>query len=79
MRESNFFTFIEYLNARVANGNEYCIAKAIMDNVDKIMMVSLEEIADQANISVASVSRFVKKMGFESFADFKLALHLQPQ
>lgn len=77
MRESNFFTFVEYLNAQVANSNEYCIAKAIIASVDRIMMLSLEEIADQASISVASVSRFVKKLGFESFADFKLAMYLQ--
>lgn len=77
MRESNFFTFVEYLNAQVANSNEYCIAKAIISNVDRMMMLSLEEIADQASISVASVSRFIKKTGFDSFADFKLAMYLQ--
>lgn len=34
-------------------------------------MVSQEDIARQANISVASVSRFIHKVGFASFHDFK--------
>lgn len=77
MKESSFFTFVEYLNAQVVNTSELAIAKVIVANVDKIMMLSLEQIASQANISSASVSRFVKKLGFDSFAGFKLALYIQ--
>lgn len=75
MERNNFFTFMEYVNEKTANSNEYSIARAIINNIDGIMNFTLEDLAEEANISKASASRFVKKMGFGSFYDFKLHLH----
>lgn len=75
MGKDDFFTFMEYVNEKTANSNEYSIARAIINNIDMIMDLTLEELANEASISKASASRFVKKMGFESFYDFKLHLH----
>ena len=65
------FEFYKYCNKRLANTNEYNIARALISHIDDIKMISLEQIASEANISIASVSRFVNKIGYLSFQDFK--------
>lgn len=68
---SNGFAFIQFCNERLANTNEHNIALNIIKNIEKISEQTLESIAFEANISTASVSRFISKIGFDSFQDFK--------
>lgn len=63
--------FIKYCNSCLANSNDYNIARVILLNIERIYNLSLEDIASQAHISTASVSRFINKAGFHSFHDFK--------
>ncbi len=65
------FRLINSCNTQVANNNDYNIARTILSYVNDLEIVSLEELANQANISQASVSRFIKKMGFKSYQDFR--------
>lgn len=71
MEHNNCFDFIKYCNESITNTNEYNIAKSIISHIHDIQHVSQETIADEAHISVASVSRFITKAGFQSFQDFK--------
>lgn len=48
----------------------------IISHFDNIKSVSQETIANEANISVASVSRFINKAGFDSFQDFKYKVEI---
>ena len=63
--------FLRYCNSKLANSNEYNIAKVIIDNIHHASNLSLEYIANNAHISTASVSRFINKTGFRSFQEFK--------
>lgn len=45
--------FIKYCNEQIYNTNEYNIAKVILDNINIIENLSLEKIAEEANISIA--------------------------
>lgn len=63
--------FIRYCNSRLANSNDYNIARVILMHLEHIYELSLEDIAEEAHISTASVSRFINKAGFHSFLDFK--------
>ena len=65
------FNFFRYCNENLSNTNEYNIARIIIEHIGDIKTVSLEQIAQEANISIASVSRFVQKIGYSSFQDFK--------
>lgn len=65
------FKLINSCNTQVANNNDYNIARTVLSYVNDLEVVSLEELANQANISQASVSRFIKKMGFKSYQDFR--------
>lgn len=63
--------FIRYCNSRLANSNDYNIARVLLMHLEHIYDLSLEDIAEEAHISTASVSRFINKAGFRTFADFK--------
>lgn len=64
-------------NSRV-NEMERNIAVQMIRHLDKIPNSSLQEVADFCYCSVATISRFVKKLNFEDFSTFryKLALDL---
>lgn len=50
------------------------IAKYITNNTSKIIDMTIETMADNIGTSIASISRFTKKIGFESFYLLKLNL-----
>ena len=54
------FNFFRYCNENLSNTNEYNIARIIIEHIGDIKTVSLEQIAQEANISIASVSRLLK-------------------
>ncbi|MBQ9006544.1 MAG: MurR/RpiR family transcriptional regulator, partial [Atopobiaceae bacterium] len=66
---------INYCNSQVLNVNEQAIINAIFrhttDEGEAGPILSLEQIAHEASISPASVSRFIKKAGYASFEDFR--------
>lgn len=65
------FSFVKFCNERLMNNNDYNIAKTIFNHIEDIKSLSLDKIAQEANISTASVSRFINKAGFASFQEFK--------
>jgi len=50
------------------------VADYILANAEAAPRSSVQEFARAGRVSVASVSRFVRKMGYENFKDFKLEL-----
>ncbi len=50
------------------------IADFILQNLPDVAHLSVREIAEKSNTSGATVSRFVRKIGYESYADLRLAL-----
>lgn len=65
------FNFVKIYNEKLFNDNEYSIARILMNNINDIQNVTLEKISNEANISIASVSRFINKCGFKSFQEYK--------
>lgn len=74
--ENNCFDFIKLCNERLSNMNEYNIARVIINHISNIQNLSLEKISEEANISTASVSRFISRAGFSSFQEFKNSLQI---
>ena len=54
--------------------SEQRIADFILKNASDIAQLSVRDIAQQSNTSGATVSRFVRHIGFDTFADLRLAL-----
>ena len=50
------------------------IADFIIQNTDHVTHMSVREIADKSNTSGATVSRFVRHIGYDSFSDLRLAI-----
>lgn len=71
---------INYCNTQVLNLNEQAIIRVLFTHVsDEAVggpILSLAQIAQEANISQASVSRFVRKVGYQSFEDFRVNFSL---
>jgi DNA-binding MurR/RpiR family transcriptional regulator len=53
---------------------EQKIADVIVNNTEDSLFQSIYDIAEKAEVSVSSVSRFVKILGFDSFKQFKVTL-----
>lgn len=75
VHDGMFLVLTNFCNTQINNTNDYQIAKIILENISKAKELSLERIADEACISQASVSRFIKKSGFSSFQQFKETCH----
>ncbi len=50
------------------------IASSILDNPAKAVHLSIEELAESANVSVSTLVRFVKKLGYRGYQHFRIAL-----
>lgn len=53
------------------NAKELQVYRYVEINKDKAGYMTIRELADATGVSTATVLRFVKKMGFESYAEFK--------
>lgn len=74
-RVRRFYRLVDYCNRRVYNPAELSIVQALFKLVSSDAQSegvdSLEQIAREAHVSQASVSRFVRKLGYQSFSDFR--------
>jgi DNA-binding MurR/RpiR family transcriptional regulator len=50
------------------------IANYILNNKEKVIQLSVKELAQAADSSPASVVRFCKKINYQGYQDFKIAL-----
>lgn len=50
------------------------VAEAVLADPQSLVLASITEVAERSNGSEAAVSRFARKIGYDSFAEFKLAL-----
>ncbi len=66
---------VSYINNASGGSNETLIANALYTNRDRLDDIPLEALADQYYISQASISRFIKKMGYKSYSAFRSDLN----
>jgi len=56
------------------NGLAEKIAQYFLDNLDNLKYLRVKQIADNCSVSEATITRFVKTLGYLSFYDFKMAV-----
>lgn len=71
-----YFRFIKACNERIANVNDYSIVRELIRNIAELQDVSIEVLAEEANISVPSVGRLVRRLGFASMKQFKSVMEV---
>ena len=59
------------LNTTYTNDTYHSICKYIKDNILEIQNMSIDEIAEGCFVSKSMISKFTKKLGYETFKDFK--------
>ena len=57
------------------NENDLFIARYILEHSEEIPLLSSHQLAKETFTSPTAIIRFVKKLGFESYNDFKLNIH----
>lgn len=64
---------IEQLSNRLSK-TESKIARYILDNIEEIKEITSAQLAERADVGQSSVIKFIKKIGFDGFTDFKIRL-----
>ncbi len=67
----DFIGFVNYCNNHLSNSTDYGISRVILKQILATQDYSIESIAEEACVSQASVSRFIRKSGFPSFPKFR--------
>ncbi|WP_088104468.1 MurR/RpiR family transcriptional regulator [Halalkalibacter urbisdiaboli] len=60
-----------YWDTKNMSQNQYKIAEYIQKNIHDVLFSTEQEIADQLDISIASVSRFWRAVGYKNLKEFK--------
>lgn len=58
----SFLTFIQRCNSEAVNSNDYNIIQNVFKYIGKKTFPSINELAREANVSKASISRFIKNI-----------------
>lgn len=58
----SFLTFIQRCNSEAVNSNDYNIIQNVFKYIGKKTFPSINELAREANVSKASISRFTKNI-----------------
>lgn len=72
MREPSIISvLLKYLNNSEPSKVNYTIAEGLLKNFEKVSTTSIHSMAQLCFVSSSSLSRFVKKIGFHSYIEFK--------
>lgn len=58
------------------NGLELMVYNYVIKNKDKVMYMTIRELADGAKVSTTTVLRFCKKMNFSGYSEFRIRFKL---
>ena len=61
-------------NNNTLTSSEKAAADYILKNPDKVLKMTSRELAEQIYVSAPTIIRLCKKLGYESFTDFKMDL-----
>lgn len=56
---------------------DFSIYNFIINNVDKVTYMTIRELAEEAHVSTASITRFCQKVDCEGFSEFKIKFKMQ--
>lgn len=66
-----YIALINFLNYTNPTDIYYKVAQNILQNLDKVKSASIHEIAELCYVSAPTISRFCKKLGYESYSSFR--------
>ena len=69
--------FFENINLNSLSPVEQDIYRFIINNITKIPYMRVREIADSVHVSPTSVFRFIQKIGYRSFPEFRVSVEMK--
>jgi len=73
MKRLNTLTAIKSIYP-AATSSERSVADFILDKPEEIYRLNIQDLASRSNVSLPTVFRFARRLGFKGFKDFKVAL-----
>ena len=68
---NHYVNFIQSCNNQLYDPSEILIVQKVIENIDHLYNLNLSELAAMSFTSPSSISRFLKKIGYSSYSDFK--------
>lgn len=65
---------LNVINRDSPDSTNFIIAKYILENLERMKVISTRELADECNVSKSSISRFCRKIGYEDFMELQIAV-----
>lgn len=66
-----YIALINFLNSTNPTDIYYKVAQNILQNLDRMKNASIHEVAEMCYVSAPTISRFCKRLGYESYSSFK--------
>ena len=66
-----YIALINFLNSTSPSDIYYKVAQNILQNLERIKNASIHEVAEMCYVSAPTISRFCKRLGYDSYASFK--------
>ena len=66
-------TILEKIGNLTLTSTESSLVSFLLSNSEMLVSIQLNELAKQAYVSSATISRFVRKLGFKNYNDFRVA------
>ncbi len=70
------YDLVVMVNKSRSETNDTIIAKAFIENRYDLDKLSLEQLSRKCYISQSALSRFIKRMGYQNYNEFKEAMHV---
>lgn len=65
------------LNEEAQDSTYYHIALMMLDHIEELQELSINKLADLCSVSKSTISKFIRFIGYEDFADFRYAAVFQ--
>lgn len=65
------YTLLNYLNCSIKHDTYYDIARILLVNINRVRSLSLEQTASLTNVSISTLNRFFKRIGYYNFSTFR--------
>lgn len=66
-------TILEKIGRLKLTSTETALVSFLLSNTEMVARLQLNDLAKQAYVSSATISRFVRKLGFKNYSDFRVA------
>jgi len=76
--EEIILVLYQYKNRTYKESTYTHIAKILLKNINQIQYYSLEKIAQSCHVSIASINRFMKEIGYGNYSNFRHIFRITP-